>query len=225
MRAVTLAALAALALAPAALAQPAKNRVAEPEAAPVETAPAEPPAAEASSPEPAPAEAPVQDAAPTTAKPPPSSLVEALTAAGLDPRTKVDDAGKIQVMLGQRAVFHLNAQGAPVLDEIDAGRIGLATPDGKGETYKGVPAGHIAFALDAAPQKRQSIMKIWNGATSPAAYEAEIVAVRQGKLMRRVATICMVPAGGAGHETWPDPIVAVTLSKIADPPADKPVCP
>ena len=200
MRASVIAAFAACALAPAALAQPAKNtQSSAPEPEPQAAAPAAPPSGQ------------------------PAGLVEALAAAGLDPRTKVAE-GKVQVMLGQRAVVHLDAQGEPLLDEIDAGRIGLATADGKGETYKGVPAGHIAFALDAAPQKRQSILKIWNGSTAPAAYEAEIVALRQGKLMRRMAAICMVPAGGAGHETWPDPIVAVTLSKLADPPADKAAC-
>jgi glucose/arabinose dehydrogenase len=207
MRALVLAALAACALAPAALAQPAKNAAPRPQEPEAEAPQAE------------------EDAAPAAppADNPPPSLMDALAAAGLDPHTKVAD-GKIQVMLGQRAVFHLDAQGAPVLDEIDAGRVGLASPDGKTETYKGVPAGRIAFALDAAPQRRQSVMKIWNGSTAPAAYAAEIVAVRQGQLMRRQADICVAPAGGAGHETWPDPVVAITLSKIADPPADKPVC-
>lgn len=152
----------------------------------------------------------------------PANLVEALKAAGLDPRTKVD-GGSVQVMLGQRAVFQLDAEGRPVMTAVQTGRIGTAAPDGA-ETYKGPGVGKLAFALDSSPQKRQSIMKVWNGLTRPVAYEAEITALRQGKLMKRMATICTVPAGGATHEVWPDPIVSVTLSKFADTPADKFTC-
>ena len=154
---------------------------------------------------------------------PPANLVAALQAAGLDPRTKVE-GGAVQVMLGQRAVFHLNDEGKPVLNEVEAGRVDLATPNGEGETYKGPGVGKLAFALDSSPEKRQSIMKVWNGLTRPVAYEAEITAVRGGQLMKRMATICTVPAGGATHEVWPDPIVSVTLSKFAETPADKFTC-
>ena len=153
---------------------------------------------------------------------PPTNLVEALKAAGLDPHTKVDGAS-VQVMLGQRAVFQLDAEGKPVMTAVEAGRIGQAVPNGD-ETYKGPGVGKLAFALDSSPEKRQSIMKVWNGLTRPVAYEAEITALRQGKLMKRMATICTVPAGGATHEVWPDPIVSVTLSKFADTPADKFTC-
>lgn len=151
---------------------------------------------------------------------PPANLVAALEAAGLDPRTKIE-GGSVQVMLGQRAVFHLDDEGKPVLNEVEAGRVDLATPNDAGETYKGPGVGKLAFALDSSPQKRQSIMKVWNGLTRPVAYEAEITAVRGGQLMKRMATICTVPAGGATHEVWPDPIVSVTVSKFAETPADK----
>lgn len=154
---------------------------------------------------------------------PPAKLIEALKAAGLDPRTKVE-GGSVQVMLGQRAVFHLDGEGAPVLSEVEAGRIDLATPDGEGETYKGPGAGKLAVALDASPEKRQSIMKVWNGLSRPVAYEAEVAAVRGGQLMKRMVSICTVPAGGVTHEVWPDPIVSVTLSKFAETPADKFTC-
>ena len=154
---------------------------------------------------------------------PPANLVAALEAAGLDPRTKVE-GGSVQVMLGQRAVFHLDAEGKPVLNGVEAGRVDLATANGAGETYKGPGVGKLAVALDTSPEKRQSIMKVWNGLTRPVAYEAEITAVRGGKLMKRMATICTVPAGGATHEVWPDPIVSVTLSKFAETPADKFTC-
>ncbi|MBT9470412.1 MAG: hypothetical protein V4514_06525 [Pseudomonadota bacterium] len=169
------------------------------------------------------AQAETPASAPAAAAKPPSNLIEALQAAGLDPRTKVEGAS-VQVMQGQRAIFHLDAAGKPVMNGVDAGRIGLATADGKGETYKGPGAGKLAFALDSSPEKRQSIMKVWNGLARPVAYEIEITAVRQGKLMKRLATICTVPAGGATHEAWPDPIVSVTLSKFAETPADKFTC-
>ena len=158
-----------------------------------------------------------------TAPKPPANLIAALEAAGLDPRTKVEDR-TVQVVLGQRAVFHLDVEGKPVLNDVEAGRVDLATTNGAGETYKGPGVGKLAFALDSSPEKRQSIMKVWNGLSRPVAYEAEITALRRGQLMKRMATICTVPAGGATHEVWPDPIVSVTLSKFAETPADKFIC-
>ena len=152
----------------------------------------------------------------------PTIPVEALQAAGLDPRTKVE-GGAVQVMTGQRAVIRLDEAGRPSLDDVEAGRIGKAVADGK-ETYKGARAGKLAFALDASVEKRQSILKIWNGLTRPVAYEAEITALRGGKLMKKMSTICTVPAGAVGYEVWPDPVISVTLSKFAETPADKHVC-
>ena len=152
----------------------------------------------------------------------PTIPVEALQAAGLDPRTKVE-GGAVQVMTGQRAVIRLDEAGRPSLDDVEAGRIGKAVADGK-ETYKGAGAGKLAFALDASVEKRQSVLKIWNGLTRPVAYEAEITALRGGKLMKKMSTICTVPAGAVGYEVWPDPVISVTLSKFAETPADKHVC-
>ena len=152
----------------------------------------------------------------------PTIPVEALQAAGLDPRTKVE-GGAVQVMTGPRAVIRLDEAGRPSLDDVEAGRIGKAVADGK-ETYKGAGAGKLAFALDASVEKRQSILKIWNGLTRPVAYEAEITALRGGKLMKKMSTICTVPAGAVGYEVWPDPVISVTLTKFAETPADKHVC-
>ena len=158
-----------------------------------------------------------------TAPKPPANLIAALEAAGLDPRTKVEDR-TVQVVLGQRAVFHLDAEGKPVLNDVEAGRVDLATANGAGETYKGPGVGKLAFALDSSPEKRQSIMKVWNGLSRPVAYEAEITALRGGKLMKKASTICAVPAGAVGYEVWPDPVISVTLSKFAETPADQHVC-
>ncbi|MET3528341.1 hypothetical protein [Phenylobacterium koreense] len=156
------------------------------------------------------------------AKPPAGNMLQALEAAGLDPETKVED-GKAQVMLQQRAIIRLKPGGEPMLEDVQAGRLGLAAPEGE-ETYKGVGAGRLAFALDASQAKRQSIMKVWNGLTTPVAFEVEIAAIRQGQLMRRMAPVCAVPAGSTHVETWPDPVVAVTIQKFAPPDADTPTC-
>lgn len=152
----------------------------------------------------------------------PTIPVEALKAAGLDPHTKAEN-GLVQVMTGQRAVIRLDDAGQPTLDDVEVGRVGMASADGK-ETYKGAGAGKLAFALDASVEKRQSILKIWNGLTRPVAYEAEITALRGGKLMKRMSTICTVPGGAVGYEVWPDPVISVTLSKFAETPADQHVC-
>ena len=157
------------------------------------------------------------------AKPAAGDMVEALEAAGLDPETKVED-GKVQVMLQQRAIVRLLPGGAPALEDVEAGRLGAALAEGEGETNKGVPANRMAFALDASAAKRQSVMKVWNGLTVPVAFEAEITAIRQGQLMRRMTSACAVPAGGTSLETWPDPVVAVTIQKFAPPAADTPTC-
>ena len=152
----------------------------------------------------------------------PDIPLEALKAAGLDPETKVAE-GRLQVMTGQRGLIVLDEAGQPQLEGVESGRIGMAASDGK-ETYKGAGAGKLAFALDASVEKRQSILKVWNGLTRPLAYEAEITALRGGKLMKKMSTICAVPAGAVGYEVWPDPVISVTLSKFAETPADKHVC-
>lgn len=153
----------------------------------------------------------------------PPSLIDALKAAGLDPETKVE-AGKLQVMQGQRAVIRLGADATPALGEVQAGRLADALPEGQAETYKGVGAGRLAVALDASPQKRQSIMKVWNGLPRPIAFEAEVAAIRQGQLMRRLLPMCAVEAGATEVQAWPEMVVAVTITKFAEPSADTPNC-
>ena len=148
----------------------------------------------------------------------PEIPLEALQSAGLDPRTKVEGPA-VQVMTGQRALVRLDEAGTPTLDHVEKGRIGKAAADGT-ETYKGAGAGKVAFALDASVENRQSILKVWNGLTRPLAYQAEITALRGGKLMKKMSTLCTVPAGGVGYETWPVPVISVTLSRFAETPAD-----
>ena len=152
----------------------------------------------------------------------PDIPLEALKAAGLEPESGVS-GGRLQVMTGQRAVVALNAAGGPERVEVQTGRIGKAAPDGE-ETYKGARPETVAVALDASVERRQSILKLWNGLTRPLVYEAEITALRGGKRMKKMTTACMVPAGAVVYDAWPDPIVAVTLSSFAAPTAEQPAC-
>ncbi|MFN3513322.1 MAG: hypothetical protein ACK41C_09775 [Phenylobacterium sp.] len=158
---------------------------------------------------------------PAEAEPPP--LIRALQAAGLDPRTKLED-GAVQVMSGQRAVVEFDAENRPTLSAVETGRIDRAAPAGAADVFKGIRPGRLAVALDAAPEKRQSMMKIWNALARPVAFEAEIVALRGGQLMRKRLAVCPIAAGGAAFETWPDPIIAVVASGFYEPSADAPAC-
>lgn len=164
-----------------------------------------------------------QDApAAPAAEPPQPSFLKALEAAGLDPKTKLRD-GALQVMFGQRAVLRFDGK-TPVIDLVEIGRIDRATTTTDPKAYKGIRPNRLAFAVDASAPKRISMLKVWNGLTRPVAYEAEIVALRGGQLMKKKEPICSVAAGGAAYQTWPDPIIAVTLTGLGDPPADTPAC-
>lgn len=164
-----------------------------------------------------------QDAAPApAAEPPQPGLLQALEKAGLDPRTKLQD-GALQVMYGQRAVLRFDGK-TPAIDLVEIGRIDRATTPADPKSYKGVRPNRLAFAVDASTQKRISMLKVWNGLTRPVAYEAEIVALRRGQLMKKKEPVCAVAAGGAAYQTWPDPIIAVTLTGLGEPPADTPAC-
>jgi hypothetical protein len=158
-------------------------------------------------------------AAPAPSPPP---FLQALEAAGVDPKTKVD-GDAVQVMFGQRAVVRLDEGAHPHLDAVEVGRIDRAAP-ADAKAFRGVGAGKLAFALDASAEKRVSMLKVWNALTQPIAFEAEVTALRGGKLMKKKEAACAVPAGGAAYTSWPDPIVAVTLTGIAPSSADTPAC-
>lgn len=156
------------------------------------------------------------------AEPDPPPFVQALIAAGVDPKTKVEGEA-VQVMFGQRAVLRLDSEGHPGLEAVEIGRIDRAAP-ASAEVFKGVGPGQLAFALDASSEKRVSMLKVWNALTTPVAFEAEITALRGGQLMKKKEPACAVEAGGAAYETWPDPIIAVTVTGFAAPGADTPPC-
>ena len=89
---------------------------------------------------------------------------------------------------------------------------------------KNLTGGDYTAASGDLSQLKAAIVKRSRAYTSSQEIKAEITAVRGGQLMKRMATICTVPAGGVTHEVWPDPIVSVTLSKFAETPADKFIC-
>lgn len=154
-----------------------------------------------------------------TGRPP---LVAALMAAGFDPHSKLIGES-VQVMFGQRATVHL-ADGKPVLDAVEIGRLDMALPEGTPDTYKPLEPGKVAFAVDSSPEKRQSFLKIWNGLGHAVGYEAELTAIRGGQLAKRKAQVCAVPGGSSNYEIWSDPVLAVTLSQIAEIADDKITC-
>lgn len=152
----------------------------------------------------------------------PGSLVEALIAAGFDPHTKL--AGEsVQVMSGQRAVLDIES-GKPVLEAVETGHVDMALPDGAPDSYKPLADGKVAFAVDGSAARKQSFLKVWNGRPHAVGYLAEITALHEGKLARRMAQVCAVPGGSTNYEMWSDPVIAVTLSKIAEIPDDKITC-
>lgn len=171
----------------------------------------------------APAATPPLAGGPAAARPTkPPTLVEALIAAGFDPHTKlVGDT--VQVMSGQRATLNV-AEEKLVLDAVETGHVDMALPDGTPDTYKPLAPGKVAFAVDGSAAKKQSFLKIWNGLAHAVSYEAELTAIRSGQLAKRKAQVCAVPGGGTNYEMWSDPIIAVTLSKIAEVADDKITC-
>lgn len=191
--------VAVLALAPPAFAQ----------GAPVTTKPSAAPALAGG---PAPAGAPKK----------PGPLVEALIAVGFDPHTKLVGES-VQVMSGQRAILDI-ASGKLVLVAVETGHVDMALPDGAPDSYKPLAPGKVAFAVDGSAAKRQSFLKIWNGRPHAVGYLAEITAIHEGKLAKRMAQVCAVPGAGTNYEMWPDPVIAVTLSKITEISDDKITC-
>ncbi|MEO8113333.1 MAG: hypothetical protein ABI655_03055 [Phenylobacterium sp.] len=161
---------------------------------PATDAPAEPPAAEAPA-EPAPA-----------ATAPADGFFQPVTK--LDGRT-------LQLVFGERAVIHLDVDGAPVLDGVEKGKLAIAHRLGTvAETFGKPEPGQIAVALDGSAEKKASYLKVWNGLDRPLAYRAGLLVLQQGKLVPVTVKVCAVPAGAVSYETWPRPVVAVALGSF-----------
>lgn len=144
-------------------------------------------------------------------------------ASGVEPLSVVDTAfdratkveGEVlQVIFRERAVFRLEGQ-TPILLAAEKGQLAAAHPEGTvTDSFNPPEPGTLAVALDGSAEKAASYLRIWNGLDYPVAYRAILVTFRGGKLVARPAKVCAAPAKGARYEIWPQPVVAVALSKF-----------
>ena len=168
--------------------------------------------ASAQEPAPAPAEAPAQ-AAPAT--PPP--VAGGLSFSG---KTEMVDGPALQIVFGERAVFHLDAKGEPVLDGVEKGALAMAHPAGAANETFGPPGpGKLAVALDGSPEKQASYLKIWNGLDHPVLYHAGVLAYVDGALKPMSVKVCAAPAGATNSMTWPAPIAAAVVANFKAAPS------
>lgn len=132
-------------------------------------------------------------------------------------RKTVVQGETLQVVLGQRALFRLDAKGQPVLDKVEEGKLAAAHAEGAvTETFEPPPTGQIAIALDGSSEARVTILKVWNQTDKPLDYRAIALVMSQGKVTPTPAPVCAVPAGQVRTEVWRRPIVAVGLGRFKD---------
>jgi hypothetical protein len=130
-------------------------------------------------------------------------------------KTEMVEGPALQVIFGERAVFRLDAKGAPVLDKVETGSLAMAHPAGTvTETFKTPGPGKLAIALDGSPQKKASYLKIWNGLDHPVIYRAGVLAYEGGVLKPVTVRVCAAPSGGTNSQTWPAPIAAVVVANF-----------
>jgi hypothetical protein len=180
---------------------------AQPDEAPVATA-----TPEAAAAEPPPSERKATEPAPEPLETPKAAAPKAdASGPAFDRRTKVD-GGALQVVFGDRAVFHLGDRSQPQMDKVEKGQLAVAHPAGAvKERFDKPDAGRIAIALDGSAEKKASYLKIWNGLDYPVIYKAGILVLHNGVLEPSQVRVCAVPAGQTHYETWPRPVVAVAL--------------
>jgi hypothetical protein len=157
---------------------------------------------------------PAEPAGPTEA---PAQDPGAPVAGGLvfSRKTEMVEGPALQVVFGERAVFHLDDQGAPVLDAAEKGPLAVAHPVGAvKEGFEAPEPGKLAIALDGSPQKRASYLKVWNGLDHPVLFRAGVLAYEGGALKPVTVRICAAPAGGTNVQTWPAPIAAVVVASF-----------
>lgn len=141
-----------------------------------------------------------------------------------DPVTKVDGEN-LQVVTGQRAVFHLDENGRPALDAAEPGK--LADAHLKGvvkETFAPPAEGKMAAALDGSAEKRLSILKVWNGLPHPVEYRLATLSLRQGKYEILPMKTCALAPGQVYSRSWPQPVVAVAMARFVEASAETPAC-
>jgi hypothetical protein len=152
--------------------------------------------------------------APATSSGPPA---DAPTEGGLafSHKTEIVAGPALQVVFGERAVFHLNDKGEPVLDEVQKGQLAMAHPTGAvKDSFEAPGKGKLAVALDGSPEKQASYLKIWNGLDHPVLYHAGVLAYVGGTLKPVAVKVCAAPAGDTSSMTWPAPIAAVVVANF-----------
>lgn len=139
----------------------------------------------------------------------------------LERKTKVE-AGALQVVFGERAVFQVAGEdGAPSLVGVEPGRLAVAHPLGSvRETFAQPAAGRLAAALDGSAEMGASFLKVWNSSDKPVSYRAQALVLRGGKITRLAAPVCAVPPGQARTQSWPSAIAGVVLSRFTTPEPD-----
>lgn len=142
----------------------------------------------------------------------------------LDPVTKVDGEN-LQVVFGQRAVFHIDEAGRPAIDAVETGKLADAHPRGVvKDTFTAPEAGRLAAALDGSAEKRLSVLKLWNGLAHPVEYRLAILVLRKGQLEVKPVKTCALAPGQAHSLTWPQPVVAVALARFVEASAEAQAC-
>ena len=137
-------------------------------------------------------------------------------------KTEIVDGPALQVVFGERAVFHLEGEGQPALDVVQKGPLAIAHPAGAvKETFEAPGPGKLALALDGSPEKKASYLKIWNGLDHPVLFRAGVLAFVDGTLKPMAVKVCAVPAGKSDAMTWPMPIAAVVAANFSRAPGDK----
>jgi hypothetical protein len=135
---------------------------------------------------------------------------------GFSKKTEMVDGPALQVIFGERAVFHLDAKGAPVLDGVETGPLAMAHPTGSVKEVFAAPGpGKLAVALDGSPEKQASYLKIWNGLDHPVLYHAGVLAYVDGALKPMSVKVCAAPASGTNSMTWPMPIAAAVVANFS----------
>lgn len=139
---------------------------------------------------------------------------------GFSAKTEMVAGPALQVIFGERAVFHLDDKGEPMLDGVEKGPLAMAHPAGEvKETFEAPGPGKLAIALDGSPQKKASYLKIWNGLDHPVLYRAGVLAYEGGVLKPITVRVCAAPSGGVSSQTWPAPIAAVVVANFSRAPS------
>lgn len=148
----------------------------------------------------------------------------AAKAVTIEPRTLIQGE-TLQVVLGQRAVFHLDDKGHPILDRVETGKLAEAHPDGEvAETFEPPSEGQFAVALDGSAEKRATVLKVWNATAKALDYAAIALIPRKGQIVPEPAPVCAVSAQSLRTEIWPRPVLAIGMMRFKPVDAAKP-CP